>query len=135
MLIPWDCRSISAGVKKEEQIMALIPKILAGSVLIVLLANPAGHAADQMKGTVLAVFPEQRSLILADDETGQWTIYLDTQGKVFVDEQTAKFSDLLPGEYVTVNYETRGDRVVATEIRCRRDARHITSDPTTRSKL
>jgi len=110
--------------------MSLIPKFLTAAALIVALATSAS-AASETKGTVQGVFPDQHIFILMDDEAGTWTFYLDGKSKVLIAERAAKLADLLPGDYVRVFYEDRRDRLMATEIRCRRDAVIIT-DPSPR---
>jgi hypothetical protein len=89
--------------------MSLNPKMLAGFVLIALLVIPIAAVAlapalapAETKGTVLAVFPDQQSLIVSDDNGGNITFYLDYQGKVLMDERPAKLEDLQPGDHVRV---------------------------------
>jgi len=106
--------------------MSLIPKLRTAAALIVVLATSASVAASETKGTVQGVFPDQHTLIVMDDEAGTWTFYLDAQSKVLIAERAAKLADLLPGDYVRVFYEDRHDRLMATEIRCRRNAVIIT---------
>jgi len=109
--------------------MSLISKLLAGSVLFVLLANPGGAAAAELKGTVLAVFADKQSLIVADDDGGQWTLFLDNQAKVVVGNQAGTLADVMAGDYVRVVHQVQGQRMVATEIRCQRDAGDSEDEP------
>jgi hypothetical protein len=112
--------------------MSLIPKLLVGSVLIALFVNPNAAVAlapTETKGTVLAVFPDQQSLIVSDDNGGTITFVLDNQSKVFMDQRPAKLEDLLPGDHVRVLHETQGERQVASEIHCRRDTQGIGGQP------
>jgi len=116
--------------------MSLNPKMLVATVLIALLVIPIAAVAlapalapAETKGTVLAVFPDQQSLIVSDDNGGNITFYLDYQGKVLMDERPAKLEDLQPGDHVRVIHEAQGDRQVASEIRCRRDTKNIGDRP------
>jgi len=106
--------------------------MLVGLVLIALVVSLSAAVAlapAETKGTVLAVFPDQQSLIVTDDNGGNITFVLDYQGRVLMDERPAKLEDLLPGDHVRVIHETQGDRQVASEIRCRRDTKNIGDRP------
>jgi len=109
--------------------MSLTVKTLLAILLIVLLVLSQSAFAvptTEVKGTVLAVFPDQQSLIVSADSGGNLTFVLDKQGKVFLDERPGKLADLQPGDYVTVIHDLQGERLLAMEIHCRRDSRVIT---------
>ena len=93
---------------------ALLLSILA-LVLCLGLAIPA-HA-EEAKGKVKSVSGDKNEFVMTDSAGKDFTIHLDQNGKVFINDKAAKLSDLQAGEEVTVTYQLKDNKLMASEIR------------------
>ena len=91
--------------------------VLAAAFLLALVA-PAFAA--ETKGTIKTVNIDKVEFVMADANAKDWTIHLNKDGKVFINDKESKLSDLQASDEVTVTYEKEGDRLMASEVRCKR---------------
>lgn len=88
---------------------------LAAFVLCLGLALPA-HA-EETKGKVKTVNGDKNEIVMTDTAGKDFTIHLDKTGKVFINEKEGKLSDLQAGDDVTVTYQLKDTKLMASEIR------------------
>ena len=86
--------------------------------LLLALSMPA--VAAEAKGTIKTVTADKNEFVMTDANAKDWTIHLKKDAKVLVNDKESKLSDLQAADEVTVTYEKDGDRLIATEIRCKR---------------
>src|SRR5260221_7297890 len=86
----------------------------------VLLALSGPAAAAEAKGTIKTVTADKNEFVMTDANAKDWTIHLNKDAKVFVNDKESKLSDLQASDEITVTYEKEGDRLMASEIRCKR---------------
>lgn len=86
--------------------------------LTLVLAQPT--LAAEAKGTVKTINADKHEFVMADANAKDWTIHLDKDSKVFINDKESKLSDLQGSDEVTVTYEKQGDRLMASRIECKR---------------
>ena len=88
--------------------------------LVLLLALSLPAVAAEAKGTIKTVTADKSEFVLTDANAKDWTIHLNKDGKVFINDKEGKLSDLQASDEVTVIYEKTGDKLMASEVRCKR---------------
>jgi hypothetical protein len=86
--------------------------------LMLALSVPA--VAAEAKGTIKTVTADKNEFVMTDANAKDWTIHLAKEGKVLINDKAGKLSDLQASDEVAVTYEKDGDKLVASEIRCKR---------------
>jgi hypothetical protein len=94
------------------------------AVAVVLLLVGLTRAAlpdDEHAGTLLAVFPDKREIVVSDNQPAdEKSFNLAEDAKVLINDIPSDIMDLRIGENVTVIYDMQIDRPVATEVRVKR---------------
>jgi biopolymer transport protein ExbD len=101
--------------------MNRFPKIVLGLLalaIVVAFVTPA--LAVESKGTIKTVMPDKKEFVSADKDAKDWTFQLEKDGKVLINDKEAKLADLQVGDEVTVIYEKKDDKLMASEVRCMR---------------
>ena len=101
--------------------MIRLPKLvvaLAAVAFVLALALPV--LADEIKGTVKLVTPDKNELVITDQNQKEMTVQVKPDTKIFHGDKEAKLADLQAGEEVTITGQKEGDKLVATEIRCKK---------------
>jgi hypothetical protein len=107
--------------EQEELTMIRLSKlrfVLLALVCLMILATPA--LAVETKGKIKSVNADKSELVLTDDNGKDWTFELAKDGKVQLNNKDGKFADLRKGDEVTITYEKKGEKLMASEIRCTR---------------
>jgi hypothetical protein len=96
--------------------------LAAVMVLAVLLVAivPAFAADDTVKGKVKNVNVDQNQFTLLDDNNKDLTFTLEKDGKVLLNDKAGKIADLKADDMVTVKYEKKDGKLMATEIHATR---------------
>jgi len=96
--------------------------LAAALVLAILLVAtvPVLAADESVKGKVTNVNADKHEFTISDQNNKDWTFTLEKDGKVLISDKAAKLADLKAGDMVTVKYEKRDDKLMATEIDCTR---------------
>lgn len=101
--------------------MIRIPKIVATLfALVVLAAFSIPALAAEAKGKVKTVTPDKHQFVFTDQNRKDWTFEMDKGGKVFINDKESKLADLQAGDEVTVTYDKKNDKLMASEVRCKR---------------
>jgi len=82
-------------------------------------ANTGNDVIDDLKGKVVAVRPEKNEIVVVDNMKN-WTILLAKEGKVVVNGNDSKLSDVQPGDEAVVSLMRQGPQMIANIIRCTR---------------
>ncbi|HEV3143681.1 MAG TPA: hypothetical protein VGZ47_07355 [Gemmataceae bacterium] len=90
--------------------------LFLGVLALVLCFGLTVHA-EETKGKVKSVNADKNEFVMTDTAGKDFTIHLDPTGKVFIDNKAAKLSDLQAGEEVTVTYQLKDNKLMASEIR------------------
>jgi hypothetical protein len=94
----------------------------AALVLAILLAAtvPALAADESVKGKIKSVNTDQNQLVVTDSNGKDWTFSLEKEGKVLISDKAGKLADLKADDMVTVKFEKKDGKLMATEIDCTR---------------
>jgi hypothetical protein len=93
--------------------------VLLALVLFLGLASPA--LAAEVKGKIKSINADKNEFVLTDSDDKDMTFQVDDEGKVRLNDKDSKLQDLKRGDEVTVVYEKKGDKLMAKEIRCKRE--------------
>ena len=83
--------------------------------LLVGLATPA--LADEARGKIKKLSADRNEFTLTDQNNKEWTFSLDDAAKVRLGDKDGRLNDLKEGDEVTVTYQKKGEKLMATEIR------------------
>jgi len=93
----------------------------AGILVLALLLGLALPAlADEARGKVKTVHGDKNEFVLTDAAGKDMTIQLRKDGKVFINDKEAKFTDLQTGDEATVTYEIKNEQPLASAVRVAR---------------
>jgi biopolymer transport protein ExbD len=101
--------------------MIRLPKLvvaMAAVAFVLALALPV--LADEIKGTVKLVTPDKNELVVTDQNQKDMTVQVKPDCKIFHGDKEAKLADLQAGEEVTITCQKEGEKLVASEIRCKK---------------
>lgn len=89
---------------------------------IALLLGTAGsaRAADTATGKIKSVNPEKQQFVLTDKNGKDWIFRMDDNAKVRLNDKNADLRQLKTGDQVDVTYTKKGDRLLATQVTCKR---------------
>jgi hypothetical protein len=93
-------------------VFVLVPLLLLGLAVPVLAADATGK--------VKSVEADKNMFTIADSNQQNWTFQLARNGKVFINDKEAKLSDLQVDNEVTIKYEKEGEKLIASEVRCKK---------------
>jgi Cu/Ag efflux protein CusF len=94
---------------------------LGAFVLALVLGTAVSVAAEQTKGTIKSVDADKSSFVITDENKKDWTLYLAKDGKVLINDKAGKLEEVKAGDEVTVAYERKEEKLMASEIRCKRN--------------
>jgi biopolymer transport protein ExbD len=101
--------------------MIRLPKVLLGLLVLTLLLSLAMPVlAAEAKGKIKTVTPDKQEFVLTDGNQKDWTMNLNKDGKVFINDKESKLADLQAGDEVIVTYAKEGEKLSASEVRCTR---------------
>lgn len=93
---------------------------LALLALALLLISAAPAMADQARGNIALIDPDNHTFTMVDENNNVLQMRFLVGGQVLLNDQEATIWDLLPGDQVTVTFDqTDGQRCV-TAMECRR---------------
>jgi hypothetical protein len=101
--------------------MIRLPKLgiaMLALAFVLVLALPV-LAADTT-GKVKSIESDKNLFVVADNAGTNWTFTLDKDAKVLINDKESKLADLQAGDAVTVTHEKKGDKEIASMVRCTR---------------
>jgi Cu/Ag efflux protein CusF len=101
--------------------MIRLPFMLVGILVLALLVGFSAPAlAVDATGKVKSVEADKSQFVMIDSNNKNWTIHLGANAKVFLNEKEAKLADIQADDEVSIKYEKEGEKLVASEVRCKR---------------
>jgi hypothetical protein len=97
--------------------------LAAALVLAILLVAtvPVLAADDTVKGKIKTVDVDKHELTIVDENKKEWTFTLEKDAKIQIsDKAGGKLADLKADDMVTIKYEKKDGKLMATEIDCTR---------------
>ena len=95
-------------------------RCLAVLALALLFAFAAPAFAEETRGNIAMIDPDNHLFTLVDDNNNVLQMRLLVGGQVLINDQESTIWDLLPGDFVAVDYDRTDDELTATAIECRR---------------
>lgn len=100
--------------------MIRLPTFCIGLFVVALLLGVAAPVlADETQGKITAINPEKNQFVLTENFK-DLTFQLSKDGKVFVNNQERKLSELQPGDDASVTFARQGQQLIANAVRCTR---------------
>jgi hypothetical protein len=93
------------------------PVVLA---LAVLVAFAAPLLADETKGKIKSVSADKKEFVMTDNTGKDWEFTLTDQGKLTLGDKDIQFNELKEGDQVTITYEKKDTKLMASEVKVRR---------------
>ncbi len=97
--------------------MIRLPKwllMVLALTLLVALASPI--LADEAKGKIKSVSVDKKEIVVTDTNAKDWTFILAEDGKIRLGDKDGKLDDLKEGDEITVTYEKKDDKLMASKI-------------------
>jgi hypothetical protein len=98
----------------------LLPLLVFLFVLGLTMPVLADANQDKTEGRIKSITVNKSEFVMTDDKGKDWTMYLDTKGKVMVNDKDAQFSELREGDQCRITYLKQGTKLIATKIACKR---------------
>ena len=93
------------------------PVVLA---LAVLVAFAAPLLAEETKGKIKSISADKKEFVMTDDNGKDWEFTLTDQGKVTLADKDIQLNELKEGDQVTITYEKKDTKLMASEVKVRR---------------
>jgi len=101
--------------------MTRLPILLVGIFVLALLVGVATPAlAADASGKIKTVAADKGEFVMIDANNKNWTINLGANAKIFLNDKEAKLGDLQADDEVAIKYEKDGEKLVASEVKCKR---------------
>ena len=101
--------------------MIRLPKwLLVVLALAVLVALATPVLAEETKGKIKSVSADKKEFVMTDNNGKDWEFTLSDEGKVMLGDKDIKLDELKEGDRVTITYEKKDGKLMASEIKVRR---------------
>jgi hypothetical protein len=101
--------------------MIRLPKwLIALLAIVVLLGLTNAVMAKEAKGTIEKVSADKKELVIKDADGKELTFTMDDDAKIQLGDKDVKLGDLKPGEEVTVTFEEKGGKLIASKVLCKK---------------
>jgi|SRR5260370_40009176 Cu/Ag efflux protein CusF len=94
--------------------------LVALLALVVLLGLTNAVVAKEAKGTIDKVSADKKELIVKDADGKTLTFQMDEDAKIELNDKESKLNDLKKGDEVTVTFEEKGGKLIASKVQCKR---------------
>jgi Cu/Ag efflux protein CusF len=102
--------------------MIRLPKwLLVVLALAVLVALAAPVLAEETKGKIKSVSADKKEFVMTDNNAKDWEFTLTDEGKVTLGDKDIKLNELKEGDHVTITYEKKDGKLMASEVKVRRE--------------
>jgi Cu/Ag efflux protein CusF len=102
--------------------MIRLPKwLLVVLALAVLVAFAAPLVAEETKGKIKSVSADKKEFVMTDNNGKDWEFTLTDEGKVTLGDKDIKLNELKEGDHVTITYEKKDNKLMASEVKVRRE--------------
>jgi hypothetical protein len=106
---------------KGVQQMVRLPKWLFMALALALLVGLAGTAAAaEVKGKIKIVTADKNELVVTDKDGKEMKFQVNEDAKISLADKETKLADLKADDQVTVTYEKKDDKMLASKIQSER---------------
>jgi len=85
-------------------------------VLMFLVGLAVPILAEEAQGRIATVNPEKNQVVLTES-LKNWTFLLSKDGRVLLNDQESRLSELRPGDNATVTFTRQGEQLRASSVR------------------
>jgi Cu/Ag efflux protein CusF len=91
---------------------------LALAMFLGLVAS--AQAAEEVKGKIKKITPDKMEFVLTDKDGKDFEFKVEETAKIQLNDKNTKFEELKENDEVTVKYDKKGAKFLATEIKAER---------------
>jgi hypothetical protein len=102
--------------------MIRLPKwllVMFAVAVLVALATPV--LAEEAKGKIKSVSADKKQFVVTDNGGKDFEFTLTDEGKVTLGDKDIRLNELKEGDQVTITYEKKDDKMMASEVKARRE--------------
>ena len=102
--------------------MIRLPKWLIAILgIAILLSLTSSAMALEAKGKIKKISTDQKELTVTDQDGKDLEFVLDEDAKIQPNDKEIKLKELKKGDEITVTYEKKGRKLIASKVECKRD--------------
>ncbi len=102
--------------------MIRLPKWLMSVLgIALLLALTSSAQALEAKGKIKKVSADQKELIVTDTNGKDLEFVMDDDAKIQLNDKDTKLKELKKGDEITITYEKKDGKLIASKVECKRD--------------
>jgi hypothetical protein len=94
--------------------------LIALLAVVVLLGLTNAVSAKEAKGTIEKVSADKKELIVKDADGKELTFIMDEDAKIQLNDKDSKLNELKKGDEITVTYEEKDGKLIASKVQCKR---------------
>src|SRR5438128_4300590 len=94
--------------------------LIALLAVVVLLGLTNASSAKEAKGTIEKVSADKKELIVKDADGKELTFIMDEDAKIQLNDKDSKLNELKKGDEITVTYEEKDGKLIASKVQCKR---------------
>ena len=102
--------------------MIRLPKCLVALLgIAILLSLTSSAMALEAKGKIKKISADQKKLIVKDHNGKDLEFVMDDDAKIQLNNRDTKLEELKKGDEISVTYEKKGGKLIASKVECKRD--------------
>jgi Cu/Ag efflux protein CusF len=102
--------------------MIRLPKwLMAVLGIAILLALTSPALALEAKGKIKKTSVDQKEITVTDQDGKDLEFVMDDDAKIQLNDKDTKLKELKKGDEITVTYEKKGGKLIASKVECKRD--------------
>jgi Cu/Ag efflux protein CusF len=102
--------------------MIRLPKwLMAVLGIAILLALTSPALALEAKGKIKKISVDQKEITVTDQDGKDLEFVMDDDAKIQLNDKDTKLKELKKGDEITVTYEKKGGKLIASKVECKRD--------------
>ncbi len=102
--------------------MIRLPKwLMAVLGIAILLALTSPALALEAKGKIKKISVDDKELTVTDQDGKDLKFVLDDDAKIQLNDKDTKLKELKKGDEITVTYEKKEGKLIASKVECKRD--------------
>jgi len=102
--------------------MIRLPKwLMAVLGIAILLALTSSVQALEAKGKIKKVSADQKELIVTNTDGKDLEFVMDDDAKIQLNDKDTKLKELKKGDEITITYEKKDGKLIASKVECKRD--------------
>jgi Cu/Ag efflux protein CusF len=106
----------------KERPMIRLPKWLIALLSIaILLGLTSAVLALEAKGKIKSVSADKKEMTITNNDGKDFKFVMDDDAKIQLNDKDSKLSELKKGDEVTVTYEKKDGKLIASKVECKRD--------------